>query len=345
MQLTDLSIRALKSPQKGQKYYFDDSLTGFCCRVSQGGAKSFLVLVGKDRRHITIGRYHPEILPLAKARAEAKRILAEHTLGKVRPQSITYPAAVELFLADKAQARRPSTVKGYKTKLARIKFTGQLTDLNPAEFHRRYERIKAPSERSHVLVAAKVFFRWCIKRRYIDHDPTLGLHKPNTNKRKRILTDDEIRKLWKVEGDFADYVRGLLCTAQRRTELRLIEIGKDTFTVPGEVSKNHRPSTIPICPLARQYIRPYRNFDWGHEKAELDKASGVTSWQLVDCRRTARTGFSKLRVPPWISERILNHISKRDPLEDTYDQYDPIDEKREALLKWEKYLSQVLGLT
>ena len=128
------------------------------------------------------------------------------------------------------------------------------------------------------------------------------------------------------------------------TELTHIDIGKDTFTVPGDISKNHRPSVIPICPLAKKYLRPYRNFDWGHQKAELDEASGVTGWRLSDCRRTARSGFSMLKVPPWISERILNHVSSREPLEETYDQYDPIDEKREALLKWETHLSKVLNL-
>jgi hypothetical protein len=342
-QLTDLTVRSLKAPEKGQKYYFDDTLTGFCCRVSQGGAKTFVLLVGTERRHITIGRYHPDILSLSKARTEAKRILAELTLGRVRPQSITFAAAVDLFLADKAQARRPSTVYGYKVKLRRLKFQGQISDFTAPEFHRRLERIKTPSEKSHVLVASKVFFRWCIKRRYIEHDPTLGLTKPTTKRRTRILTPDEIRALWKVEGVFADYVRGLLCTAQRRSELRHVVIGAHTFTVPAEFSKNHRPSVLPICPLAKPYIKPYPNFDWSHEKSALDEASGVTNWRLSDCRRTARTGFSQLRVPPWIAERILNHVSSREPLEETYDQYDPIDEKREALLKWEAHITKLLA--
>ncbi|HLH93513.1 MAG TPA: integrase family protein [Xanthobacteraceae bacterium] len=340
--LTDTFVRAVKPPPQGQQFHFDASLKGFALRVSQGGAKSFVLKYGRDRRLITIGRFHPDILTLSQARTEAKRLLAEFTLGRHRPQSIAFPTAVEQFLKDKAQARRPSTVSGYRVKLGRLRFKGQLTEFSPEEFHRQLDRIKAPSEKSHVLVASKVFFRWCIKRRYIDHDPTLGLTKPKPKRRTRILSDDEIRALWKVQGTFADYVRGLLCTAQRRSELRHVIIGTDTFTVPSEISKNHRPSVIPICPLAKPFIKPYPNFDWSREKAHLDKASGVTGWRLSDCRRTARSGFSMLRIPPWIAERILNHVSSREPLEETYDQYDPIDEKREALEKWEAHIASLL---
>jgi hypothetical protein len=173
--LSDLGLRALKAPPKGQIFYFDDTLKGFALRVSQGGAKSFVLKYGRDRRLITIGRY--PIISLSDARTEAKRLLAEFTLGKVRPQSITYANAVELFLKDKAEARRPSTVYGYKIKLKRLNFKCQLSDITPPEAARRLDKITAPSERSHVLVAAKVFFHWCIKRRYITDNPLTGLSK------------------------------------------------------------------------------------------------------------------------------------------------------------------------
>jgi hypothetical protein len=81
MRLTDLAIRSLPQPPKGQKTYWDDTLTGFGCRVSQGGSRSFVLQHGADRQLITIGKYHPDILPLGKARTEAKRLLAERVLG------------------------------------------------------------------------------------------------------------------------------------------------------------------------------------------------------------------------------------------------------------------------
>ena len=340
--LTDATVRSLLAPEKGQKLYADDSLPGFFCRVSQGGTKSFVLVHGADRRFITIGRY--PTITLSDARKEAKRLLAEFTLGKTRPRAMPYPQAADLFLADKAESRRPSTVHGYKLKLGRLKFKCHLTDITPDEFARKLGRITAPSERSHVLVAARVFFRWCVKRRYIEHDPTFGLSKPKGKRRTRVLSPDEIRALWKVPGEFADYVRLLLCTGQRVTEPRRALVTVDTMTIPADISKNHRAHTIPFLPLARSFWRPFTFYDWSHAKTELDEASGVTGWVLSDCRRTARTGWSMLGVPPHVSERLLNHITGQTELEQVYDQYDFFKEMQAALSKWEARLSELCGI-
>ena len=39
MHLTDLTVRSLKPPERGQRDYADDALPGFAVRVSQGGTK------------------------------------------------------------------------------------------------------------------------------------------------------------------------------------------------------------------------------------------------------------------------------------------------------------------
>ena len=64
--ITDMQIRALPPPAKGQKIYLDDGLDGFGIRVSPGGTKTFVITFGADRRRITIGRW--PVLPLAKPR-------------------------------------------------------------------------------------------------------------------------------------------------------------------------------------------------------------------------------------------------------------------------------------
>lgn len=57
MRLTDLAIRNLKQPEKGQRDYRDDSIPGFICRVSQAGSKTFYLMHGADRRRIALGKY------------------------------------------------------------------------------------------------------------------------------------------------------------------------------------------------------------------------------------------------------------------------------------------------
>ncbi|MEW8439912.1 MAG: tyrosine-type recombinase/integrase [Candidatus Thiodiazotropha taylori] len=53
-----------------------------------------------------------------------------------------------------------------------------------------------------------------------------------------------------------------------------------------------------------------------------------------DLRRTMRTHLGKIRIPPHIAERCLNHSLGR--IVDTYDQGDYLEERRSALDKWAK---------
>lgn len=63
MHLTDIVIRALKPPAKGQKDYVDDSLKGFSVRVSQGGTKVFTLVHGSPRKRVNLGRSPETSLP------------------------------------------------------------------------------------------------------------------------------------------------------------------------------------------------------------------------------------------------------------------------------------------
>ncbi len=57
MRLTDVTVRAIPAPAKGQIKVCDDTLRGFGIRVSQGGTRTFFLQVGSDRRFISLGRY------------------------------------------------------------------------------------------------------------------------------------------------------------------------------------------------------------------------------------------------------------------------------------------------
>jgi integrase len=69
------------------------------------------------------------------------------------------------------------------------------------------------------------------------------------------------------------------------------------------------------------------------------KKHGVAAFTPHDLRRTGRTGLAKLGVKVDVAERVLNHARER--IEATYDVHGYVDEKREALEKWTKYLLEL----
>src|SRR5688500_758168 len=109
--LTDQAIRALTPREKGHRTLWDGSLKGFGCCVSQGGAKSFVVLLGSGRTQ-TLGRY--PLLSLAEARRMARERLAEKMLGKAKPERTAYDDALADFLKESEQRNRERTTKDYK---------------------------------------------------------------------------------------------------------------------------------------------------------------------------------------------------------------------------------------
>jgi hypothetical protein len=154
--LTDATIRSLNPPLKGTLDIWDRTFKGFGVRVSQGGTKTFVLNIHKARR--SLGRYG--IVSLAEARAEAKRILAQKTLGQTRPQSITFAVAFDVFIAEKEKSRRARTIKDYRRLInLHFPFKGQLAEVKHHDIERRLVRIKSRSEHNHALQTPRPFSR------------------------------------------------------------------------------------------------------------------------------------------------------------------------------------------
>lgn len=269
MRLTDVSIRALALPPKGQRTYFDDGLSNFGCRISQGGSRSFVVQLGADRQLVTIGRY--PVISLAEAREIAKRLLAERTLGKFRPHSISWDEAVDLFLSTCEQKNKPRTVRDYRRILNRHFPFGhkRLSEITPQEINHRIDKLrKTPSEQNHTIATIKIFFRWAARRRYVDRSPCEGLQTMKRPARRRTLADWELAAVYRAAGElgypFGSIVQLCILTGQRRTEiasLRRSYLVRDTVTLPPSLTKNNREHTVPLGIMAKAIICKAPNFD------------------------------------------------------------------------------------
>lgn len=341
MKLTDTGIRALLVKPKGQKTHWDGTLKGFGCRVSQGGTKSFVVQHGPERRLITIGRY--PIISLADAREEAKRILAELTLGKHRPRTARWDEALKQYLDACNEKNRPNTVRGYRRLINRhFAFKQrQLGEVTAEDIERKLANINAPAERNHALVAVKTFLGWCQKppRRYITHNPCEGMAPTKRKSRKRVLSDAELSVVLHtaLEGTdaFSHIVALAILTGQRRSEIASLRrswcnIRERLITLPDHITKNGIEHTFPYGNLVEQiltrrsnvidgdlYFPPYRTHvrgvptttyaGWGKDKKAFQKRSGVRAWTLHDLRRSFATKLAQLGVLPHVVERLLNH--------------------------------------
>lgn len=364
--LTDISVRKLSAPDKGQRLYYDDTLPSFGCRISQGGTRSFFVQHGNNRQFTTIGRY--PIISLSEARAEAKRILAERTLGKHQHQTISWEKAVALFLDVCEQKNKPRTVKDYRRLLNRHFPFGACNraDIAPADINRRIDRLhKTIAEQNHALVAVKVFFRWAQRRHYIQYSPCEGMQQIRRPPRDRVLTNTEVAAVYRTAAEigypFGSIVQLCILTGQRRSEVAWFRRGyitDDVMTLPTSLTKNKREHAFPLGPMAQAVLAsltedgdlffPAQRGDkvfggWSKHKTAFDRECKIVPWTLHDLRRTFASDLAALGVQLPVIEKLLNHVSGSfGGIVAVYQRHNFMPEMRDAMSKWEARLAEII---
>ncbi len=356
MRFTDATIRSLEPPAKGQRQYFDETTSGFCVRVSQGGAKTFLVMMGSGKRR-TIGRYGD--ITLAQARAAAVRLKAEKTLGRIFPESVSLSSARDLYLSQIKV--RPATREYYVRHLGKL--TGQLGSITPQDIHRILDPLPVAA-RTQALASFRPFFKWCIQRNYLTRSPCeLMSGKPST-KRDRVLSDDELKAIWHAAescGTFGKIVKLLILTGQRKSEIANLQtswIKENEIVFPKEVTKNGREHHFPIGGLCQSILttakspllfpamgKPSRHFTgFSKSKLSLDKKLNIASWTIHDLRRTFATNMARLGVRLEVTEKLLNHVSgSMGGIVSVYQKYNFWDEQVVAIRLYQEWLLTIVS--
>jgi integrase len=203
------------------------------------------------------------------------------------------------------------------------------------------------------------FFRWCIERDILKIDPTAGMPRVGNGKsRERVLSDDELGRVWRAaEGPFGAVTRMLILTGARReeiTQLRWSEID-GTIKLEDARTKTGAPHIIPLSAAAQALLNSLPRIagsdfvftttgtkpisGWSRPKIDLDAASGVTGWRIHDLRRTVATGMQKLGVGLQVVEAVLGHTSgSRAGVVGIYQRHTYDAEKRAALEAWGAYI-------
>jgi integrase len=288
---------------------------------------------------------------------------------------------------------KPSTLEPMTDGLAQRWRDKLVSEITPDDVHDLVDEVRSkgvPGLRQRTamsdstarvaLLRLNKFFSWAVQSRLATANPCSQVWRPAAGPaRERVLSDDEIKWLWRAAGDlgvgspFGAALRLLLLLGQRRGEvggMRWDELDGGTWTLPGARTKNGRVHVVPLSHQARDLIADVHVIGgpfvftsdgsthaagWSRIKRRLDarmselaraeKADSVIPpWVTHDLRRTCATGLQKLGVRLEVTEATLNHVSgTRAGIVGVYQRHQYADEKREALNKWAAHVEKIVS--
>jgi integrase len=386
MKLTNAAIAALKLEDKRDLIAFDDDLKGFGIRLRLGASgkvfKTWIVQWkrGGATRRILIGS--AEVLNAAQARTAAKEKLAQVALGKdpaadrrdrrakdaltLRSQVTEFLAAKEADLAPRsfAESTRYLTDPRYFGPLHRLALDQiALKDVAARIVAIQRECGNAAAARARAVLTG--LFTWAMRMGLAASNPCIGSITPETKARDRVLSPDELSRIWKACGsdDYGCIVRLLILTACRRAEIGdmrwpELDFERGTFTIPAERAKTEKARVIPLLPMMLDIIngvpqratrdqlfgdRSHGYTSWPYGKPALDARSSVSGWVVHDLRRSAATHLAEqCAIAPHVIEMLLGHepFAK---VQKTYNRSPYEREIRDAYLRWHDYLRTLIA--
>jgi integrase len=365
--------------------YFDDSLPGFSLRVSEKGVKSWCVsyrFAGKWTRY-TFGAF--PIIKLAEARQTANDALHDAAHGinpatkkKIERESETFAYIADEFLERHAKAKKRSWHEDERILNADIlPAFGNLRarDITRRDIRSLLEKkaTSAPIMANRMRALLRKIFNWAITAEIVESNPVYLVPAPGRERqRERVLTEDEIRGIWKaIDADKADaddshrrekalsaaIMKLRLITAQRGAEVMSMEWSEfdgDWWTIPGEKTKNGLAHRVPLTAPAHKVLseirssygdshfvfqspkRPDQHISNPQKALErIQKATGI-DFVGHDFRRTAASHMTGMGIPRLTVKKILNHVERE--VTAVYDRHSYDAEKRAALEEWSRRL-------
>jgi integrase len=363
--LTAKFVETAPGPKDGKDraLYWDSSEPGFGLMVTSRGMRSWVFQyrrAGKSRRMTLDG-----FPSLAEARKQAQEwrsgINKGADPGKATTDGDTFAEVAKTFL--RIEGRKLRSAGQYQRLLDRL--VVPVLGKQPIGSIKRSmitAVLDSIAETNGEATAKLVFaivrrvLNWHAARSDDFTSPVVRGMGPKTDgdgSRERILSDDELRRIWAASGrhePFGAYVRFTLLTACRRMEAAAMtwaEVEGDLWIVPGSRYKTKREHVVPLSGAAVSALASLPRIGPGkyvftltgatpmggisNRKAAFDQRCGVKDWTLHDLRRTARSLMSRANVPPYIAEKCLGHVAAA--IERTYDRHAYLDEKREAFAK------------
>ncbi|UIY24808.1 integrase family protein [Rhizobium leguminosarum] len=270
------SVEAIRATAKRQEIP-DPGLRGFYLIVQPlpGGAKSWAVRY-KGKPKYTIGS--AAIWTLADARKEAGRIMRAYDEGR-DPRAAKKEAASDDNLVENVLGEFVKRHVKIKNRASTAREQQRFIDNEllprwkgrPINAIAKRDIVKmlneivdrgAPQSALRVKALVSKFFAWCVGTDRIDASPCTSIELPAViTKRKRVLSPEEIRLVWKgaeiIGWPFGPLTQLLLLTGQRREEVGGaswaefdLNAKQPVWTIPEQRAKNGNANVVALAPAA-----------------------------------------------------------------------------------------------
>lgn len=236
-------------------------------------------------------------------------------------------------------------------------------------------RERAPITANRLLGVLARMFSFAAERGIIEDSPATRIRRPSEKPRERVLTDEEIRLFWEGLDKLDAYpttklaLKFILVTGQRAGEVTGLpwnEIEEDWWGLPPERMKEGRAHRVPLTPLALEILEEASQYDDGSGFVFTSASGKNTKGHITpntlsrglqrhlpefgikdpftphDLRRTLRTRLAEIGIDDVTAEKVLGH--QLQGVLKIYNRHHYNQEKRAALLAWERKLCRILGI-
>jgi hypothetical protein len=239
VELTDKVVKALAPPPAGNRITYDTKMSGFGCRVTSAGARSFVLnyrtKAGGRERRITIGSFPDWTVKAAREKAAEYRRQVDDgadPMGSLHAKRAaeTVVDLVNLYRKHRLPEKRPRSAAEDERNL-RLHVLSALGKLKVADvrqrdiaaLHREISKT-APIAANRVISLLHAVFALAVRDEMRADNPVRDIERNHEEKRERFLTATEIAKLIDVLNGHANVssanvIRLLLLTGARRGEV------------------------------------------------------------------------------------------------------------------------------
>lgn len=368
--LSDKGVAGLKAKSGKRTAHPDPELRGHYIRVQPSGVKSFVaVALSPHGKQVwaTIGACDAMEIEEARSRARSAIIRIKDGLEPFEappPEPNSVQTVAEQWLARHVRKKKLISGDELEKTLKRHVYPKwgkrdflSIRRKDVAGLLDEIEDDHGPVAADAVLGIVRQIMNWQAARDDT-YAPAIvkGMRRssPKERARDRVLSDDELRAVWKAAeggGKYGAFIRLCLLTGQRKAKvaaMRWKDIKADTWSVPlaGRQKGTGRDLVLPAMALQiiqdqtkigdNQHVLPASRGkgpinSWSDDKADFDtKLKGVAHWTQHDLRRTAETLMARAGVGD-VGDRVLGHTQRG--VRGIYDRHDYKAEKADALRK------------